>query len=175
MHEFNTFEWTLASPVVLLVFVLVFVVCLRVLPEMGFTGFSRKALAVCVAILSAMGLIMIGPRGSSEGVFVPWPDYFILLPYAALGLTLLLLPLVLLLAWWIHRLKECRGWNRMSSPRATEQDTSQCPKQEAIDEIREFEWPIRNVLPESLQSIDHPSSSSGKWTGQRYRSRQDRR
>jgi hypothetical protein len=106
MNDFNTLTWMMESPVVLLVFLIVLVVCLRVLPEMGFDGFSRKVLAVCVAVLSAMGLLMFRPGRAPEGASEPWPEYFILLPYAALGLTLLLLPLLFFLFWCLERFKE---------------------------------------------------------------------
>jgi len=96
------------APVLLMVFVIVFVVCLRVLPEMGFSGLSGKVLAFCVAALSAMGLMIFAPeRGSHDiSVSVPQPEYFLLLPYAALGLTLVLLPFIFLIHKWLHALMD---------------------------------------------------------------------
>ena len=108
----------IAGALAVAAFVVVFAVCLRVLPEMGFTGTSQEVLAFCVAALSAIGIVAFGPGTSSHG---PVPQesstfHFVLLPYAALGLTLLLLILFLLLAGWYERLKEAAGrfeeWKR---------------------------------------------------------------
>ncbi len=108
MNELVGQAWTLGAPVVLIVFVVVFVVCLRVLPEMGFGGFSARVLAFCVAALSAMGLIMLEPeRGSREvSESVPLPESFLLMPYATLGLTLLLLPLILFVCKCFYAFRE---------------------------------------------------------------------
>lgn len=101
MNEFTALTWSIESPVVLLVFVIVLVVCLRVLPEMGFDGFSRVVLAVCVAVLSAIGVAVLapGPLGAGTMQSAPNTEFeFILLPYAALGLSLLVLLLLVLLS-----------------------------------------------------------------------------
>lgn len=89
-------------------FVVVFVACLRVLPEMGFTGASQKVLSFCVAGLSAIGIVGFGPGGSSSIPVTEEPItvHFVLLPYAALGLTLLLLLLLLLLFKCFNGVKE---------------------------------------------------------------------
>jgi hypothetical protein len=122
--------------VVMGVVVIVLVVCLRVLPEMGFDGFSKKVLAVCVAVLSAMGLLMFRPGRAPEGASEPWPDYFILLPYAALGLTLLLLPLLLFLFWCFRRFKECFHRERRPYQRTKEWPVSLQPKPPATKDDR---------------------------------------
>ncbi|MCC6487439.1 MAG: hypothetical protein IT364_08055 [Candidatus Hydrogenedentes bacterium] len=114
--------------VVMAVFVIVLFVCLRILPEMGFDGFSRKALAFCVAVLSAMGLMMLGPGRASDGASEPLTDNFILLPYAALGLTLLLLPLLFFLFWCCRRFKGCFQRERKPAPRTKERHASPLPK-----------------------------------------------
>jgi hypothetical protein len=79
-----------------MVFVILFVVCLRVFTEMGFGWFSGKVLAFCVAALSVMSLKMFAPEQGSHDVSEPLPrlEYFLLLPYAALGLTLAVLPFI---------------------------------------------------------------------------------
>jgi hypothetical protein len=89
------------QPMILATFVVVLIVCLRVLPEMGFTGFSRIVLAVCVAVLSAIGVAVLTPRPLGAGTVQTAPNTefdFILLPYAALGLSLLILLLLVLLS-----------------------------------------------------------------------------
>jgi hypothetical protein len=124
------------QPIILVIFVVVLIVCLRVLPEMGFDGFSKKILAFCVAVLSAMGLLMFRPARTPDGASEPWPDYFILLPYAALGLTLLLLPLLLFLFGCFRRFKEC--FRRESKPfqRSKEWPASHYPKSPATKNDR---------------------------------------
>lgn len=86
------------------VFVIVFVVCLKVLPEMGFTGTSRNVLAFCVAALSASGLVLLVPPAPAQDAAPPatvtYP--FLLIPYAALGLTLLVLMLLGLMSRWLN-------------------------------------------------------------------------
>ncbi len=107
-------------------FVVVFVVCLRVLPEMGFTGASQKVLAFCVAALSAIGIVALGPEGSSAGPTTPESStvHFVLLPYAALGLTLLLLIFFLLMAGWFERLRQVYG-RYIERPRYTQKESGQ--------------------------------------------------
>ena len=89
-------------------FVIVFVVCLKVLPEMGFTGASRTILAFCVAALSALGIMLLAPVAPAHDAAPPatitYP--FLLIPYAALGLTLLLFLLIALLASWFRAHRE---------------------------------------------------------------------
>lgn len=93
------------------VFVIVFVVCLKVLPEMGFTGTSRNVLAFCVAALSASGVVLLVPPAPAQDAPPPatvtYP--FLFIPYAALGLTLLLLLLIALLAPWVRAHRENTG------------------------------------------------------------------
>ena len=92
------------------VFVIVLVVSLRALSEMGFTGASRKTLAFCVAALSVMGLTLLGPREPFQGLPQSGPStfYFLLIPYAALGLALLALLLLVFISRCIQALKEKR-------------------------------------------------------------------
>jgi len=89
--------------------VVTFVVCLRVLPKMGFTGASRKILSFCVAALSALGLTQVFPSAPSQGV--PPNDSttysFLLIPYAALGLSLLVLVLLVFVSRWLNVCREC--------------------------------------------------------------------
>jgi hypothetical protein len=152
---------SLGAVVTIAVFVIVLGVCLRVFPEMGFDGFSKKILAFCVAVLSAMGLLMFRPGRAPDGASEPWPDYFILLPYAALGLTLLLLPLLLFLFWCFRRFKEC--FRRESKPfqRSKEWPASQHPKPPAAKNDRELN-PRASGDRQRIQGSDRDRLKSGK-------------
>ena len=87
-------------------FVIVFVVCLKVLPDMGFTGASRTILAFCVAALSALGITLLAPMAPAHDAPPPATYPFLLIPYAALGLTLLLFLLIAMLAPWFRAHRE---------------------------------------------------------------------
>lgn len=87
-------------------FVMVLIVCWRVLPDMGFDGISRAGLAICVAALCVLGLVQFAAN-SPEGAEATETNYLdgLLLPYAALGVSILLLPLVLLISRWMNRMQ----------------------------------------------------------------------
>ncbi len=76
----------------IVIFFVVLVVTWTVLPKMGFRGLSRAALAFCVAALSVLGLDS-GYPVRLEGD-PPSGIGGILIPYAALGITLLILILL---------------------------------------------------------------------------------
>lgn len=103
-HTLNWRPDMIGEIVLAAVFVIVLIVCLRVLSEAGFEGMPGAILAFCVAALSAMGVAMLAPRPVGRGAAQPANDFdldFILLPYATLGLSLLaLLLLLLLLRLW---------------------------------------------------------------------------
>ncbi len=80
---------TIIPGIGIVIFLLVLVVIWKVLPEMGFEGFSRGAMAICIAALSVLGL---NPGRTSEVQNV------ILVPYAALGISILLVLLLIVLA-----------------------------------------------------------------------------
>ena len=92
------------------VFVIVLVVCLQTIQFMGFTGNSKRAMAVCVAILSAIGVAELFPVPYSPEIPEPGssPYHFLLLPYAALGLTLLLMLLLFFVSKYIEGLRKRR-------------------------------------------------------------------
>ncbi len=87
--------------VALLFMVIVLTVCWRVLADMGFHGVPRGILAVCVALLSVLGLVVpVRVVAVGDGQ-VSLPSINVLLiPYAALGISILL---SLLLTWFFNR------------------------------------------------------------------------
>ncbi len=87
--------------VALLFMVIVLTVCWRVLADMGFHGVPRAALAVCVALLSVLGLVApIRVVAVGDGQASLPSINVLLIPYAALGLSILL---SLLLTWFFNR------------------------------------------------------------------------
>lgn len=97
MNQAYELSGVLGFSIALAVLVVVFLVCLQVLPQMGFDGASRRALAISVALLSAAGLFHTVLASTSHGAAESDSStyHFLLLPYEALGLTLLaLLPLL---------------------------------------------------------------------------------
>ena len=106
--------------------VVVFAVSARVLQQHSpFGGPTAVMLALCMSVLTALALLRHVPVPASDGQTQPsttTPEMdFILLPYAALGLTLLLLPFVL----FVHR-----RWMRRDA------ESTQTP--EAKDPLRQY-------------------------------------
>ena len=94
--------WMISQALVAAAVVLIVaVVCLRVFAEIGYNGLSRITLTLCVAGLSALGIVYgLPPTYSGEAM------RFLLIPYAALGLSLLLLQVLV----WLGRVR--RLWLR---------------------------------------------------------------
>jgi hypothetical protein len=164
MYESDGLASALGSPVVLIVFVIVFVVCLRVLPEMGFSGLSGKMLAFCLAALSAMGLMIFAPERGTHDISesVPQPEYFLLLPYAALGLTLVLLPFIFLIYKWLHALMEGVRRDRQST-RTPKESSSQDSTRSAFNGSGRIERRAHDDRTNVHGSLDRPYSGSRRF------------
>lgn len=83
----------------IVIFVLVLAVSWKVLPDMGFSGFLRGVMAFCIAALSVLGLNpMFIVQAQPSGLDV------VLVPYTALGVSILFVLLFSILAACFRRL-----------------------------------------------------------------------
>ena len=130
----------MVSPLFLVCLVLVFVCSLIVLEQIeGFSGGARWVIAACVALLSASGLT----SGSADGSPSAGSDVDgILLPYAALGLTLIVLLILYVLARLLLALRAVklrllgRSDSKGRAPSAQVAERPHAPAQDAIDHSR---------------------------------------
>ncbi len=95
-----------------------------------FRGPAALTVAFCMSALTALALLREVPVPVSDGQPEPSASHpgvsFILLPYAALGLALLLLPLLL----WL------RKWRTRGNARVTESPTARDPLQQYVDAMQ---------------------------------------
>jgi hypothetical protein len=110
MSMFNELIESAELIVALVAFVLVFLVSLQALPQMGFKGAPRWIIGVCVALLSMIGIgqlfSMPAPKDAPQSVSNSLN--FLLLPYAALGLTLIVLLLIFFLSKCTYTFQKSR-------------------------------------------------------------------
>ncbi|MCL4218027.1 MAG: hypothetical protein KJ052_13620 [Candidatus Hydrogenedentes bacterium] len=95
----NIFGWL---PIAML-FVIIFVVCFWLLPMLKLQGVSRLVAALCVAALCILGMMTSGtpPEAAQESEPHAVTMTFVLIPYTALGLSLVLMALLLLVMRWL--------------------------------------------------------------------------
>ena len=134
---------------------LVFAVSRHVLGRHSpFRGPTALTVAFCMSALTVLALLREVPVPVSEGQPEPSTSHpgvsFILLPYAALGLTMLLLPLVL----WVHK------WRTRRNATVTEAPTAKDPLQQYVDAIQHAWTQVtrpttRNADPTRLESKAH--------------------
>ena len=82
------------------IWLILFVVTLEVLKKHSlFSGWTLYVLAVCVSLLSVIGIfrIFVGGKGPSDASDKEDPFSFILLPYAAMGISILIILLMVFL------------------------------------------------------------------------------
>lgn len=74
------------------IFVMVFVVSLQAFAHMGFEGAPRKALGICIGLLSGIGIAQLSSSPAARKALAPDSGLyeFILLPYTTLGLCILI-------------------------------------------------------------------------------------
>lgn len=120
----NIFGWL---PIAML-FAIIFVVCFWLLPVLKLQGFSRLVAALCVAALCILGMMTSGtpPEAAQESEPHAVTMTFVLIPYTALGLSLVLMALLLLVMRWAsvgkkrYRVKA----KQYEAPLPFDQDTS---------------------------------------------------
>jgi hypothetical protein len=110
------------------IFCVVFLCGLFAFKETGLSE-MRYPLAACVATLSVLGLLREIPTSSeSSGLVV----HVVLLPYAALGITLLVILLILLVLaivrWWRRMGERRTGRARRERMRYEHKRTKNCPR-----------------------------------------------
>lgn len=102
MNEIMAIEGVLGLSVLAAVFVIVYLVTYRALEEMDVSGGSQKTLAAIVALLSVLGLTRFTPAPApKEPVALDPTLEFLLIPYAALAVVLVVLFLVVFLGRWL--------------------------------------------------------------------------
>ncbi len=119
-----------------------------------FRGPAALTVAFCMSALTALALLREVPVPVSDRQPEPSTSHpgvsFILLPYAALGLTLLLLPLLL----WLRR------WRTRGDAQGVESSTARDPLEQYVDAIQNA-WtqvtrpPTRNPDPTHSESRTH--------------------
>ena len=123
-------------------------------------GPAALTVAFCTSALTVMALLQKAPAPVSDEQPESSTSHplvsFILLPYAALGLTLLLLPLLL----WVSK------WRTRGNARRTESPTARDPLEQYVDAIQNA-WTqvtrptMRNPDPTHSESRTHLTNHQG--------------
>ena len=119
MTNILSIEGVFPYPFIALIFAILVIPLFIAIQKMAiFNGKTNIVMAICVCLLCIIGMLELLPSTQPAHMAESSKDYhkldFLLLPYAALGITLLLIMLLAFITWLIRKIKAPIDFNKNS-------------------------------------------------------------